>query len=252
MHSFESCRTGGDVRITLPLLLVVLGACAPRATITPPPSAADAARVLPDNIHWVRSSAEYRALTLQVYRAATARITELARDRAPGSWAVILDADETVLDNSEYQRRNAMRGARFENTSWYAWARERAAVIVPGADTFIQAVQRLGGRVAIVTNRDEPICADTRANLEAVGVRDALVLCRALVSDKNPRYRAVAEGTAGAPPAEVLMWVGDNIHDFPDLSQDARERAGALDGFGDRYFMLPNPMYGSWESLPRN
>ncbi|HSJ14317.1 MAG TPA: HAD family acid phosphatase [Longimicrobiales bacterium] len=250
------------MRIPIAIILFT-AACAPRAATVvdspapgavdaPAPVAVDTTRPIPNDIHWVRSSAEYRALTLQTYRAATARARALAQGRAPGSWAVILDADETVIDNTEYQRRIAVRGLRYDTASFHAWARERAAVIVPGADAFIHEVQRLGGRVAIVTNRDEPVCEDTRANLEQVGIRDALVLCRvAGVSDKNPRYRAVAEGTAGRPPAAVLVWVGDNIQDFPELRQDARGREDGLDLFGDRYFMLPNPMYGSWESLPR-
>jgi 5'-nucleotidase (lipoprotein e(P4) family) len=212
----------------------------------------DTAAPVPNALHWFRNSAEYRALALQTYRAATERIKDLARGRTPGSWAVVLDADETTLDTSEYQYRNAVRGARFDNATWHAWVRERRSRLVPGADGFLAEVRRLGGRVAIVTNRDEAICADTRANLEALGIRDALVLCRSVVSDKNPRYRAVAEGTAGQPPAEVLMWVGDNIQDFPELQQDARDREGGLALFGDRYFMLPNPIYGSWESLPRH
>jgi 5'-nucleotidase (lipoprotein e(P4) family) len=231
-------------------LVVTLAACAPGATVERA-APAPAERPVPNDIHWVRSAAEYRALALQTYRAATVRVQQLASGRTPGSWAVILDADETVLDNSEYQRRIAVRGARYDTASFHAWARERSAPLVPGADTFLAEVQRLGGSIAIVTNRDEPVCADTRANLDAVGVRGALVLCRAGVSDKNPRYRAVAEGTAGRPSAEVLIWVGDNIQDFPELSQEAAARPGALAPFGDRYFMLPNPMYGSWESLPR-
>jgi predicted secreted acid phosphatase len=107
--------------------------------------------------------------------------------------------------------------------------------------------------VAIVSNRDQVVCPDTEANLVAVGVAADVVLCRAnpAISDKNPRFRAVAEGTTGKglPPLRVVAWVGDNIRDFPALDQNAP--LAALEPFGIRYFMLPNPMYGSWETLPR-
>lgn len=239
----------------LPLLVaLLLPACAPRATLAPVVATAAAADSLaPGNdIHWVRNAVEYRALALQVYRAASGYVEREAVALPRGSWAVILDADETVLDNSEHQRRLAVRGTRFNDSTWYAWAREQAAPAVPGAAEFTQLVRRLGGRVAIVTNRDEAICPPTVANLAKAGVAADVVLCRTPgQSDKNPRFRAVAEGTtaAGLPPLRVIAWIGDNIRDFPGLDQDAR--GDALAPFGTHYFMLPNPMYGSWESLPR-
>jgi predicted secreted acid phosphatase len=69
-------------------------------------------------------------------------------------------------------------------------------------------------------------------------------------SDKNPRFEAVARGTtpAGLPPLEVVAFVGDNINDFPGQSQAIRGQGDqAFTDFGERFFMLPNPMYGSWE-----
>lgn len=67
-------------------------------------------------------------------------------------------------------------------------------------------------------------------------------------SDKNPRFAAVARGdaTPGSGPLEVLAFLGDNILDFPGLSQSARDESALVD-FGERYFLVPNPMYGSWQ-----
>ena len=80
------------------------------------------------------------------------------------------------------------------------------------------------------------------------------VICRPPdTGDKNPRYEAVQRGTTGTglPPLNVLVWVGDNIQDFPRLRQDVKDRgAAAFADFGVRYFLLPNPIYGSWESNP--
>lgn len=210
--------------------------------------------MLPRDVHWVRNSAEYHAITIQTYRAATDRVREVAAARARGSWAVILDADETVLDNSEYQRRLALSGATYASDTWNAWVREQAATAVPGAAAFIRTARELGGRVAIVTNRDDEVCDPTRANLRSLGIEVDVVLCRRMgVSDKNPRFAAVAEGSAapGMAALEVVLWVGDNIQDFPGQSQDVRtQAASAFDAFGRTYFVLPNPMYGSWERNP--
>jgi 5'-nucleotidase (lipoprotein e(P4) family) len=174
--------------------------------------------------------------------------------RTRGAWAVILDADETILDNSTYQMRQAARGRGFEPASWDDWVREQQATALPGAAEFLALVRDLGGRIVIVTNRDEPVCDATRSNMAAAGLAADFVLCRVKgVSDKNPRFDAVQRGTAtpDVGALEVVMWVGDNIQDFPALRQDARSRPeDALAQFGRTYFLLPNPMYGSWESLP--
>ena len=243
-----------------PLLLFLAAACAARPDPRPPaPAIADpiagapAGSALPNDVRWVRSSAEWRAIALQTFRFATERVEEAARGRAPGSWAVILDADETVLDNSEYQRRLALRRGRYEDSTWALWVRERAAAAVPGAADFTRRVRALGGVVAIVTNRADSLCIDTEANLRAVGAHADVVLCKPLAgSDKNPRFRAIEQGTArpGAGPLAVLLFVGDNIQDFPSLTQRARDDAAALAEFGGRFLLLPNPMYGSWEAVP--
>jgi 5'-nucleotidase (lipoprotein e(P4) family) len=243
------------------LLLMAAGAvaCAPPApatTAAPPPAVeAQAQRPYPRDLLWARTSAEHTALFLQTFRAAGDRVAELARGRASGSWAVIVDADETLVDNSEYQRRLHGSGARFDSLTWDRWVRERAATALPGAVEYVAAVQRLGGRVVVVTNREHDVCEPTRENMEALGMRVDLVLCRRGVSDKNPRFEAVTAGRAGGglPPLEVLQFVGDNIQDFPGLSQRSRdEGASAFALFGDRYFVLPNPMYGSFErNTPR-
>jgi len=155
-----------------PCLLLVT-ACATAAP-TPP-----AATTLPNDIRWAGSSAEYRAIFIQTYRLATERVRELAAGRERGTWAVILDADETVLDNWEYQRRLAETGSRFATNTWNAWVREIAADSLPGAAGFIRTVRELGGRVAIVTNRDNVVCDETRRNFEKLGIRVDAVLCQA-------------------------------------------------------------------------
>ena len=122
---------------------------------------------------------------------------------------------------------------------------------MPGAAAYTRRVRALGGRVAIVTNRADSLCAETRENLRAVQVEADVVLCQqGRESDKNPRFLRVQNGTAapGLAALDVLQWVGDNIQDFPGLSQQAaRSDITALNDFGRRYFILPNPMYGSWE-----
>ncbi len=93
------------------------------------------------------------------------------------------------------------------------------------------------------------MCPDTKAVFEARGLVYDLMLCRTDPSDKNPRFEAVRSGLLPStlPPLEVVAFVGDNITDFPKLSQAIRGTGdAAFSEFGSRYFVVPNPMYGSW------
>jgi 5'-nucleotidase (lipoprotein e(P4) family) len=227
--------------------LVLLAGCGrPGAGPTPAPRPVAASR---NDIRWFRASAEYRGLALEVYRSATARLPALYRGMASGSWAVILDADETLLDNSRNERELADKGQSYNETEWAAWVRRKAATAIPGAVEFTRAVHAAGGRVAIVTNRADSLCNPTRDNLRQVGVEADVVLCQTGPGDKNPRFAMIQHGTAaaGVPPLTVVAWVGDNIQDFPGLTQAVRQAPDGFAAFGVRYFLLPNPMYGSWE-----
>jgi 5'-nucleotidase (lipoprotein e(P4) family) len=233
-----------------PLLLALLIACAPPGAVTPAPAPATS---YPSDLLWTRTAAEHHALFIQTYRAAREMLAAQSRDRPSGTWAVIVDADETLLDNSDYQVRLHLTGASFDNDTWNVWVRERAATALPGAVDYVDAVRALGGRVVVVTNRDEEVCDPTRDNLRAVGLVVDLVLCRSSGSDKQARFDSVRNGVGTMPPMEVLQWVGDNIQDFPSMTQAARDGGSAPFGmFGERYFILPNPMYGSFErNAPR-
>lgn len=235
------------------VLLLVSAACRSAAPL-PAPTAAPAppAATMPDSIRWVRDAAEYRAATLQAYRLATSAVEAAAAGRQAGSWAVVLDADETVINNVTYQLERAQQGLGYSSESWAAWVRRREARPIPGAAAFLARVRALGGRIAIVTNRLQSECADTAAVFERHQLAHDALLCRpdAGPSDKNPRFEAVAAGRtpASTTPVEIVAFVGDNILDFPRLSQQAALAGdAALAPFGARFFILPNPMYGSWQ-----
>jgi 5'-nucleotidase (lipoprotein e(P4) family) len=231
--------------------VVAVAACAPKqAPVATAPTLTAAA--VPDSIRWVRDSAEYHAALTQVYRLATLRVEAAAAKRPAGSWAVILDADETILNNSVYQLERARLGLGFSAESWNAWVKRREATPLPGAAAFLARVRALGGKIAIVTNRLQSECDDTRAVFESHKLVFDAMLCRpdGTPSDKNPRFDAVASGatTASNTPLDVLVFVGDNILDFPTLSQKVKTQgAPAFAEFGVRFFLVPNPMYGSWQ-----
>ncbi|MGE0786678.1 MAG: HAD family acid phosphatase [Sandaracinaceae bacterium] len=213
---------------------------------TPPPSSGE----LSNGVHWVRNSAEYVASVRQAYTSATTRIMTLdERGELPASWAVVLDVDETILSNSTY-RLERERGL---GTTWFSWVARREATALPGAREFTQRVHTLGGVVALVTNRHVSQCRATADNLEAVGVTYDVILCQDRDDEKEGRWQQVEMGTASAsvPAAEIVMWVGDNIHDFRGMDQADRVDPSAFDDFGTRFTVIPNPMSGSWTSNPQ-
>lgn len=232
------------------LLLAACTAAAPPAP-APAPAPATTAAALCNGTRWVARSAEYEAAAHQAFTLATERVEELAAGRAPGTWAVALDGDETVISNLTYQLEGERLGVGHTSARWAEWVERRQATAMPGAVAFLQRVRELGGRIAIVTNRHVSAQRATEDNLDALGVPYDVVLSMDRDREKEPRYDAVAEGTAdpGLPPLDIVLWVGDNIMDFPDLDQGLKGGdAAAFADFGRRFILIPNPLYGSWEA----
>jgi acid phosphatase len=216
---------------------------------------------------WVQTAVEYRGLARQSYLLASERLDEGLADP---SWtaaleqttafsdlptAVILDIDETVLDNSPYQARLTIDAESYVPATWDAWVQEIAAAPVPGALEFCQYAASQGVTVFYVTNRNAHLEEPTRANLERYGFPlqdgvDTLLLRGERpeweTSDKGPRRAEVAAGY------RILLLVGDNMGDFVSAaSGSVAERQEFADQHADylgtRWITLPNPQYGSWE-----
>lgn len=243
-------------RLILATFCLTLAACRWESPgLVETPAETGPAQTLPKEVHWARNAAEHRAVILQIYRLATERVEALARDREPGTWAVSVDADETAIDNSLFEVEIWQMGSYNEET-WHNWVIRQEATAQPGAIAFLERVHELGGKVVVVTNRREKHCGDTEAVFMRHGIPYDAMLCReGEERDKSPRWEKVEQGTASAnlPPLEILVWVGDNIIDFPGGGQALRyEPEEAFQGFGDRFFILPNPMYGSWEDNPQD
>lgn len=249
----ESCRMIDTQRPSLkgtemypPSLLLVFTLLVSAVT---PAFAQDAAGKLPRDVHWVRNSAEYRAAVLSTYAQATRRLEELVQGREAGTWAVALDADETVISNSLYQKELADAGVSHSRKRWNVWVARREASPLPGARGFLERVHALGGKIAIVTNRAQSNCAHTEENFRSERLPFDVILCRKVSGEKEPRWERVEQGTthAGLPPLVILLWLGDNIRDFPGWRQKNRfDPEDAYVDFGRKYFLFPNPMYGSW------
>ena len=265
--------------------LLLLAACKP-TTPQAPPKPAEAASSAPtassvaaapaggdENLNavaWVQRSAEYAAVTTTIYRAATDHLDTLLKsgedalvpaergNPAQGlPPAIIMDVDETVLDNSPYQARLVRNGKEFEDLTWDQWVAEKQAKPVPGVVAFAQAADAKGITVLYVSNRAEHLQAATLANLKAVGLpvkSDEVFLglgtfvkdCEQQGSEKLCRRKLAGQ------QYRVLMQFGDQLGDFVQILANTPQARAELSAqyatwWGERWWMLPNPTYGSWE-----
>lgn len=214
---------------------------------------------------YLQTAVEYDAIAIQTFRMARELASEGLEDP---SWnaiddrqgsdlppAVIVDVDETVLDNSPYQARLILDDEEFGRESWKAWVDQAAAHPIPGAVEFARWAEANGITMFYVTNRRDYEEEPTRRNLAAAGfpIRDDLdtVLTRderpEWGSDKTTRRAHVARDF------RVLLLIGDDFGDFvPRTWSDVESRHDMLvanqDRWGRQWLVLPNPTYGSWMS----
>ena len=82
-----------------------------------------------------------------------------------------MDLDETLLDNSGYQRRLEASGQGHTQEAWELWVAERKAGLVPGAKEFIAKLRKLpNGRIIFISNRYARNTDHSRANVNQLGL----------------------------------------------------------------------------------
>jgi acid phosphatase len=261
------------------LALALLAGCAttPRQPVAAAPTAqttTPAAVAANDNLNavaWSQTAIEHDLIYLQTYRDAQARLLAALHDRhwdALGKGdrttplrglkpAVILDIDETALDNSPFAARMVQGNREYNEADWAAWCREENARALPGAVEFTRFAAKHGIAVIYISNRAKDLDQATLANLRKagfpvsgpqsfLGLGTVVDGCEQAGSEKGCRRQLVARHY------RVLMQFGDQIGDFVDVlanTADGRRQAVAdyLPWIGTRWFVLPNPTYGSWE-----
>jgi 5'-nucleotidase (lipoprotein e(P4) family) len=274
------------------LVCLTLAGCAaapPRpapAPVAPAPAAAPAptpakptkpapGSVADDSLNavaWTQTAIEHDLVFREIYRSATEKLLKALHDRhwdalphderngakvAHLKPAVILDIDETVLDNSAYQARLIRDHSYYNDASWAAWVKEEKARALPGALAFTKFAARHGIQVIYLSNRAKELDEYTRANLRKLGfpVHGKFAFlglgtyvkgCEQIGTQKTCRRELVGKHY------RVLMEFGDQVTDFTTvLANTVAGRRKAmepyLDWIGQRWFVFPNPLYGSWQ-----
>ena len=258
---------------------LLLNACATQAEKQPmvpvalaapsKPVLAAAANLVPsDNLNavlWQQTAAEYQAHSLQSFKQAQLALEVLLKQptlsaavEQTGNFsglppAVVVDVDETMLDNSAYQARLIKSGASFTEADWAAWCNERAALALPGAREFSNFANSRGVRIIYLSNRDVSLTEVTRQNLAAQGFSDSSNTSTFLFRDKaNQMDTKGQRRTFAAQKYRIVMLIGDNLGDFNEGYKATVAARRTLvtdfsDYWGSRWIMIANPTYGSWE-----
>lgn len=221
---------------------------------------------------WVQNAVEFDALASMSYQTAETKLREALMDK---SWtaeltqvdtdiqelppAIVLDIDETVLDNSPYQARMVQKGSGYDPVEWEKWVLEANADAISGAVNFTIRAADEGITVIYLSNREANTEEATRRNLQALGFpisdeTDVVLLKNELpewTSSKVERRKHVASNY------RILMLFGDDFNDFlPAKNISEKERDNLLEtyrtNFGVKWFILPNPIYGSWDQALYN
>jgi 5'-nucleotidase (lipoprotein e(P4) family) len=207
-------------------------------------------------ILWTQTSGEKSALSYQAFTLARMMLDrDLKMNRRNRTRrAIVVDVDETILDNSRYQAMLVLTRQNFESKSWTEWCNRAEATALPGAVEFLRYANSRGVRVFYITNRKEVEKEGTARNLRKLGfpeVTDQTLLVKTDKdsSAKEPRRLAVSARH------RIVLLMGDNLNDFADIFEKSKTIESRMEAvertrnqFGTRFIVLPNPMYGDWES----
>ena len=219
---------------------------------------------------WMQRSVEYKANSLTAFALARIRLDQALSDpswtAAPkeqtGAYqslppAVVLDVDESILDNSGYQAWMVLRDTTFDPKTWNAYVNSGTSLPIPGAVEFAKYADSRGVMVFYVSNRTAEEEPATRKNLEKFGFPLSDKIDPMLMTNKQPGWGS-AKGTRRAficKTHRILLNVGDNFGDFVDEYRGTEtERLKLMeqhrDRWGREWIMIANPSYGSFESAP--
>jgi acid phosphatase len=231
---------------------------------------------------WVRDAAEYDALAMQAYSAAGDDLPRLLADKSwtafPGQKsygqlppAIIVDVDETLTSGVAFQETYV---PPFENSTFDDWGASNAAKAIPGAAAFAKLARDQGVELFFVTNRPCEKKADvtdpcpqeatTVQDLNEAGIpadADHVMLANERADwdrEKLTRRNFIAQNY------RIIMVIGDDLSDFipcvrkkihapctDEATVASRKRQAELYSsyWGSGWYVLPNPMHGSWTTV---
>jgi len=223
---------------------------------------------------WTQRSVEFKGNALTVFALARIRLDQALADKtwtaAPveqkGDFAnippaVVLDIDETALDNSLYQVWTMKAGTVFSLPTWNEFCNAKVSRPVPGAAEFTKYAESKGVKVFYISNRAAEVEPATRENMEkfgfAMGGPGGGNVDTFLMQGEKPEWGS-KKGTRRAVIVKdyrILLEFGDNFGDFDDrYSSSEADRLKFFEEnkerWGREWLVIANPTYGSFDSAP--
>lgn len=204
------------------------------------------------SVLWYQTSGEVRALYYQGYRIGKTRLNQILAKKPKNNHlkpAIVLDIDETILDNSPCMALNVQKGKSFP-ANWNDWVKQAHAKALPGAVEFLTYANLKGVEIYYISNRNVSQKKATIQNLKLVGapMADAKHVLLQQQDEKGKEARRMQVARTN----DIVLFFGDNLGDFSGFdNMPASKRAQAVDKrmreFGRKLIVFPNPMYGDWE-----
>ncbi|PHR69312.1 MAG: 5-nucleotide phosphatase [Arcobacter sp.] len=222
---------------------------------------------------WFQKAQEYKANTLSQYKLAKLMLDKAILDK---SWsaatsvqgknyenkplAVVLDLDETVINNSPFSAKLIADNKYYDDEAWNNWQKWVDAAIapaIPGALDFIKYAQEKNVTVFFVSNRIGTQEKATRKNLLSLGINLPKDIDTVLLKKEKKEWGS-KKSTRRAHITKnyrIALLIGDNLGDFSDAYKGSLEDRDKIafskeniNKWGEKWIILPNPLYGSWET----
>ena len=202
-------------------------------------------------INWMQESGEFQALAYQAFNSAKVAFDQ-AKVAKGKKKAVVVDLDETMVDNSAYAGWQVKNNQPFGSESWTRWVNARQTPAIPGAVEFNNYVNSHKGTVFYVSNRKDDVeKAATIDDMKKEGFTGVSEQTLYLKKDKSAKAARFAE--IEKQGYEIVLYAGDNLDDFGDTvyGKSNNERRSFVQQnqakFGKTFIVLPNANYGGWE-----
>lgn len=202
---------------------------------------------------WYQHSAELRACYYQAFNVAKVALdNNLKNYQGEKPPAIVLDLDETILDNSPYQADLIFNELSYTPENWKAWTEKKCALALPGSIDFLEYAVNTDVEIFYVSNRRVNEIEDTYINITELGFPEVPIENYIFREDEGSK---IARRAQIREDYEIILLLGDNVNDFAGVFEDRSDNNGfeAIDDniekFGTKYIVFPNPMYGNWERV---
>ncbi len=199
---------------------------------------------------WYQNSPEMKALYYQGFNIAGERLKQYSKLKTAKPKAVVVDIDDTMLNNVPFQAQEIIDNKEFSSEFWNEWSQLARAEATPGAIEFSKLCDTLGIPIFYISNRKVNEFDATLRNLDSLGfafAKPEFIILRDNESSKKARREKIMENY------DIVLLIGDNLNDFSEVFEDRSDSWGTptvekfKNEFGNRFIVLPNPMYGDWE-----